>query len=80
MLKPQVGDLSVEFEKRVDFFSISAGPNRELLIELEIGGLPSFMFFKKGKKENSLSGSNTRIEEIREQIGLLLGKVSDDPE
>ena len=51
---------------------MEAGPNREFLIELDISGLPSFLFFKNGKKKSFLAGSNTRIEEIQEQIELLV--------
>jgi hypothetical protein len=51
---------------------MSAGPNREFLIELDISGFPSFLFYKNGRKKSFLAGSNTRIEEIREQIEMLV--------
>jgi hypothetical protein len=71
-LKPQVEALSSEFAKRVNFYSLEAGPNREFLIELNISGLPSFLFYRKGKKNSFLAGSNTLIEEIRERIEMLV--------
>lgn len=58
---------------------MNAGPNRDFLIELGISGLPSFLFYKNGKMQGLLAGSNTWIEEIREQIDPLLVEVSDDP-
>lgn len=51
---------------------MAVGPNREFLIELDISGLPSFLFYKNGKKNSLLAGSNTRIEEIRERIEMLV--------
>jgi len=53
-------------EENVKFFEIEAGPNREFLVELDIGGLPSFLFYKDGREFGSLGGVNTRLEEIRE--------------
>ena len=71
-MKPQVELLSTEYEERVTFCVMAAGSNREFLIKLDISGFPSFLFYKNGRKNSFLAGSNTWIEEIREHIEMLL--------
>lgn len=46
--------------------------DRQFLITLDISGFPSFLFYKNGQQFSSLSGANTRPEEIEEQITMLL--------
>jgi hypothetical protein len=48
------------------------GPNRELLIELNVSGLPTFLFYKKGKKSGMLAGRNIFLDEIKDQSEILL--------
>ena len=48
------------------------GPNRELLIELGVSGLPSFLFFNNGQQASFLAGKNTLLEEIKDHIEKLL--------
>ena len=48
------------------------GPNRELLIELEVSGLPTFLFYKNGLQSSSLAGSNIFMEEIRDSMEQLV--------
>jgi thiol:disulfide interchange protein len=48
------------------------GPNRELLIELNVSGLPTFLFYKKGQKSSILAGVNTFLDEIRDHSEKLL--------
>ena len=56
----------------VNFYDMAIGPNRELLIELNVSGLPTFLFYKNGQKESFLAGKNIFIEEIKEQLERLL--------
>ena len=51
---------------------MEVGPNRELLIELGVSGLPTFLFYKDGQETSSLAGVNTRLEEIGEHTRKLL--------
>jgi hypothetical protein len=46
--------------------------DRELLINQDVSGFPSFLFYKNGRQFYSLSGVNTRLDEITEQIQMLL--------
>jgi thiol:disulfide interchange protein len=48
------------------------GPNRELLIELNVSGLPTFLFYKKGKKSSILAGRNIFLDEIKDHSERLL--------
>ncbi len=57
---------------RVNFYHMAIGPNRELLIELNVSGLPSFLFFKNGQKESFLAGKNIFLEEIKDYSENLL--------
>ena len=75
MLKPQVEALADELKNQVEFYKMQIGPNRELLIELNVSGLPTFLFFKKGKKSSFLAGRNTLLEEIREHTEKLFASV-----
>jgi thioredoxin 1 len=71
-LKPQVEALAEESEENVRFYAMEVGPNRELLIELGVSGLPTFLFYKDGQEISSLAGVNTRLEEIGEHTRKLL--------
>ena len=50
---------------RVNFYKMEIGPNRELLIELNVSGLPTFLFYKNGRKSNMLAGKNIFLDEVR---------------
>jgi hypothetical protein len=56
----------------VHFFNLELGPNRELLVELGVSGLPSFLFFKDGKEMSYLAGKNILMDEITDHIQKLL--------
>ena len=65
-LKPQVEAFAEELADRVSFYEMEIGPNRKLLIELNVSGLPSFLFFKNGQKSSMLAGKNIFIDEIKD--------------
>ena len=48
------------------------GPNRELLIELGVSGLPTFLFYNDGQRASFLAGKGILLEEIKEHIEKLL--------
>ena len=53
------------------FYTMEIGPNRELLIELGVSGLPTFLFYKNGLQSSSLAGRNIFMEEIRDSMEQL---------
>jgi thiol:disulfide interchange protein len=56
----------------IKFFNMELGPNREFLIELDVSGLPTFLFYKNGRQWSSLAGRNILMDEIQEHIDRLL--------
>jgi len=48
------------------------GPNRQLLIELNVSGLPTFLFYKNGQKSSILAGQNIFLDEIKDDSESLL--------
>jgi len=71
-LKPQVEAFAEELAGKVDFFNMEIGPNRELLIELNVSGLPTFLFYKNGQKASFLAGKNIFLDEIKDHSEKLL--------
>jgi len=52
---------------------MEAGPNLEFLAELDVSGLPTFLFYKDGEVKGSLAGTNILMEEITAETEKLLG-------
>ena len=71
-MKPQVEAFAEELVGKVNFFNMEIGPNRELLIELNVSGLPTFLFYKNGQKSSFLAGRNIFLDEIKDQLEKLL--------
>jgi len=71
-LKPQVEAFAEDMAGKVSFFNMEIGPNRELLIELNVSGLPTFLFFRDGRKESFLAGRNLFLDEIKDHSEKLL--------
>ena len=70
-LKPQVEALAEELAGRINFYNMEIGPNRELLIELNVSGLPTFHFDKNGQKSSILAGKNLFLDEIKDHLEKL---------
>ena len=70
-MKPQVEDFAEEMVDKINFFNMEIGPNRELLIELNVSGLPTFLFYKDGQKASFLAGKNIFLEEIKDHSAKL---------
>jgi thiol:disulfide interchange protein len=51
------------------------GPNRELLIELGVSGLPTFLFYNNGQQASFLAGRNILLEEIKDHAEQLLKPI-----
>ena len=71
-LKPQVEAYAEEMANRVNFYNMEIGPNRQLLIELNVGGLPTFFFYKNGQKSSMLAGKSIFLDEIKDHSEKLL--------
>jgi protein-disulfide isomerase-like protein with CxxC motif len=46
--------------------------NQRLLIDLNVSGLPSFLFFKNGEQASVLAGNNISLDEIKKHAETLL--------
>jgi hypothetical protein len=64
--------LAEESENRIGFYNMEAGPNLEFLAELDVSGLPTFLFYKNGALRDSLAGTNILMEEITAETKNLL--------
>ena len=51
---------------------MEAGPNLEFLAELDVSGLPTFLFYKDGEVKGSLAGTNILMDEIAAETEKLL--------
>ncbi|MGD8836130.1 MAG: thioredoxin family protein [Desulfobacteraceae bacterium] len=71
-MKPQVEALADELADRINFFNMEMVSNRQLLIDLNVSGLPSFLFFKNGQKAGVLAGRSIFLDEIRDHCEKLL--------
>ena len=71
-LKPQVGALAEESEGQVSFYNLEPGPNLQFLADLDVSGLPTFLFYKDGEVKSSLAGSNILLDEITAETAKLL--------
>jgi hypothetical protein len=64
--------LAEESENQIGFYNLEAGPNLEFLAELDVSGLPTFLFYKNGALRDSLAGTNILMEEITAETKNLL--------
>ena len=72
--------MAEESENRIGFYNMEAGPNLEFLAELDVSGLPTFLFYKNGALRDSLAGTNILIDEIAvETKSLLEDRAISDP-
>jgi hypothetical protein len=69
---PQVEAYADVLADKIIFFKLALAGNQQLLIDLNVSGLPSFLFFKNGRKTSILAGVNTSIDEIKDHSEKLL--------
>jgi thioredoxin 1 len=72
-LMPRVEELAGEYEGRIKFCKLNISGNRRLVISLKVMAVPTFLFFDKGERKETLTGEGVSIEAIKGQIGALLG-------
>lgn len=56
--------MAEESEGKVNFYNMEAGPNLKLLVELDVSGLPTFLFYKDREVRGLLAGTNILMDEI----------------
>ena len=54
---------------------MEAGPNLEFLAELDVSGLPTFLFYKDGEMKGSLAGTNILMDEITTEAEKLVSQT-----
>ena len=52
---------------------MEAGPNLQFLADLDVSGLPTFLFYIDGEVKGSLAGTNILLDEISTETAKLLG-------
>jgi hypothetical protein len=52
---------------------MEAGPNLKFLVELEVSGLPTFLFYKDREVKSLLAGTNILMDEITAETEKLVG-------
>jgi thioredoxin 1 len=71
-LDPFVEELRAELEGRVKVAKVIAPDNRKLCIDLQVGGLPTFLAFKGGQEVDRLTGDVGK-ESLRELVERIAG-------
>ena len=72
--------MAEESEDQVSFYNMEAGPNLKFLAELDVSGLPTFLFYKDREVKSLLAGTNILMDEITaETEKLVRGKALNDP-
>ena len=73
--------MAEESEDQVSFYNMEAGPNLKFLAELDVSGLPTFLFYKDREVKGLLAGTNILMDEITAETEKLVeGKALNDPE
>jgi protein-disulfide isomerase-like protein with CxxC motif len=67
-----VEGLADELAERLNFFQINWVLNRQLLIDLNVSGFPTFLFYKQGQLASDLAGRNILLDEIKDNIQELI--------
>jgi hypothetical protein len=69
--------LAEESENRLSYYQLEAGPNLQLLCDLGVSGLPTFLFYGDGGLKSSLTGTNILLDEIAAEAKKLLDQEND---
>ena len=72
--------MAQESEDQVIFYNMEAGPNLKFLAELDVSGLPTFLFYKDREVKSLLAGTNILMDEITAETEKLVRyKALNDP-
>jgi thioredoxin 1 len=72
-LMPKVEGLAEKYGEKLKITKVDASKNRRLCLNLNVFGLPTFLFYKNGKEVDRLSGNSLKIEEIGEAVKKIIG-------
>lgn len=73
-LMPVVEELAREYDGRLKIVKINAQENRKLCARLKVIGLPTFLFFGRGREMGRLTGPIT-ADELREWVQRVLSRA-----
>lgn len=54
---------------------MEAGPNLKFLAELDVSGLPTFLFYEDGEEKGLLAGTNILMDEITAETEKLVSQT-----
>lgn len=64
-LMPEVEALAEEYGQKIKFGKVNVMENRRLAIALKVMSVPTFLFYSKGERKESITGDDVTIEAIR---------------
>ncbi len=71
-LMPEVEALAEEYGQKVRFGKVNVMENRRLAIALKVMSVPTFLFYLKGERKETITGDEVSIEAIRAGAERLL--------
>ncbi len=71
-LMPEVEVLAEEYGQKVKFGKVNVMENRRLAIALKVMSVPTFLFYSKGERKETITGDDVTIEAIRAGAERLL--------
>ncbi|RMG56088.1 MAG: thioredoxin [Acidobacteria bacterium] len=74
-LMPVVEELAREYDGKLKIVKINAQENRKLCVRLKVIGLPTFLFFDRGREMDRLTGHITAAE-LKEWVQRLASRAS----
>lgn len=72
-ITPKIDELTWRFEDRVKIHKVNTDEDKDLAADFMIDSVPSILFFKDGKLEESLTGGSQCRQDIGDKINALLG-------
>jgi len=73
-LMPHLEALAEEYEGKIKFGKLNVMENRRLAISLQVMGVPTFLFYGRGKQKERITGGDATIEAIRAGAERLLSQ------
>lgn len=64
-LMPEVEALAEQYGQKIKFGKVNVMENRRLAIALKVMSVPTFLFYLKGERKETITGDEVTIEAIR---------------
>lgn len=58
MIAPKVDAFSNDYAEKASFYKLDVDEHQQIAAELEVRAMPTFLFFKDGKKVSEVVGAN----------------------